>query len=75
MREWVFFGLVACPNVLKGDLAMKLLKLVVSDGWRMLQHARVPRQVRGHARDLGGALQVPEGAAEEAEDGGLIINN
>jgi hypothetical protein len=35
MREWVFFGLVACPNVLKGELAMELLKLVVSDGWRM----------------------------------------
>lgn len=37
MKEWIFFGIVACPNVLggrDGEQAIELLKLVSSDGWR-----------------------------------------
>ena len=38
IKDWVFFGLLACPSVLgsrSGEKAIAMLKLVASDGWRL----------------------------------------
>lgn len=38
IKEWVLFGLMACPAVLQGKEAVDLLKLVASDGWLARVH-------------------------------------
>ena len=38
IKEWVLFGLMACPAVLQGKAAVDLLKLVASDGWMARVH-------------------------------------
>jgi len=38
MKDWVFFGLLACPSVLggpEGERAIEMLKMVASDGWKI----------------------------------------